>query len=100
MQVGDLAGFMCTEAEVVHKYKYKLLRATFSNLPAGKEQAVQIPTKVRYDAYIYSLLPCLYVTVWAAQMCWISQNILMWESLEPNMHCHHRQQLQKHLHGA
>ena len=46
MQVSDLAGFMCTEGEITHKYKYKLLRAAFSHLPGAKEAAVQMPTKV------------------------------------------------------
>ena len=46
VQVGDLAGFMCTEAEVMHKYKYKLLRAAFSNLPSIKEASMLMPTKV------------------------------------------------------
>ena len=46
MQVGDLAGFMCCEGEILHKYKYNLLRAAFSNLPSAKEPGIQMPTKV------------------------------------------------------
>ncbi|KAK9785180.1 hypothetical protein WJX73_005914 [Symbiochloris irregularis] len=50
LPVGDLAGFMCTEAEVYHKYKYKLMRAAFSNLPSAKEAATQMSTKVTVDS--------------------------------------------------
>lgn len=46
VQVSDLAGFMCSEGEITHKYKYKLLRAAFSHLPSAKDFAIQMPTKV------------------------------------------------------
>lgn len=50
LPVSDLAGFMCSEGEITHKYKYKLLRAAFSHLPSAKDFAIQMPTKVTIDS--------------------------------------------------
>ena len=46
MQVSEMDAFHCHEPVVSSTYKYKLLRAAFSNLPTLKDTNNQIRTKV------------------------------------------------------
>eukprot|EP00955_Chlamydomonas_euryale_P102261 365408-Chlamydomonas_euryale.AAC.8 len=49
LPVGELSGFHCEPAELLHAYKYKSMRAAFCNLP-GPKDAGTVRTKVSIDA--------------------------------------------------